>query len=346
MVGDGRCASPGHNAKYGTYTMMTEEGKVATFSLVQVTEVSSSNAMEKEGFERCFKEITDGGVVVKRVTTDRHPSIACAMDKEHKTTTHQFDVWHVAKSIVKKLTKKSQTKGNGELKPWIKSIINHFWWCSRSCNGDADLLREMWMSVLHHVTNVHEWMDCKVFKKCAHPLLTPDQVHKKKWLSPTSTAYIALEEVVLEKKLLKDLSKVTEFCHTGDLEVYHSMLLKYCPKRQHFSHKGMVARTQLTAIDNNANCGRKQATVGVGDKQSKPRYKAAYNKAQKQWVAKPIYEKKSYAHVTELMNSVVELCQSSGVSAMDEIVILPKNIAPMPAPDKEQLIADHRSRLL
>ena len=80
LVGDGRCDSPGHNAKYGTYTIMTEEGKVATFSLVQVTEVTSSKAMEKEGFERCFKEISDGGVVVKRVTTDRHPSIACAMD--------------------------------------------------------------------------------------------------------------------------------------------------------------------------------------------------------------------------------------------------------------------------
>ena len=202
------------------------------------------------------------------------------------------------------------------------------------------------MSVLHHVTNVHEWMGCNIFKKCAHPPLTPKKVLKKKWLSPTSTAYIALEEVVLEKKLMKDLRKITEFCHTGDLEVYHSMLLKYCPKRQHFSHKGMVARTQLTALDNNANCGRKQATVSVGDKQSKLRYRADYKKAQKQWVARPIYEKKSYAHVTELMNNLVKLCQSSDTTAMDEEVVLPKNIAPMPAPDKEKLIAEHRSRLL
>ena len=54
LIGDGRCDSPGHNAKYCTFTMITDEGKVAYFSLVQVNEVTSSNAMEEEGFERCL----------------------------------------------------------------------------------------------------------------------------------------------------------------------------------------------------------------------------------------------------------------------------------------------------
>jgi len=44
LIGDGRCDSPGHNAKYCTYTMMTDDGKVATFNVVQVTEVTSSPA--------------------------------------------------------------------------------------------------------------------------------------------------------------------------------------------------------------------------------------------------------------------------------------------------------------
>ena len=57
LIGDGRCDSPGHNAKYCTYTMMTDEGKVAAFNVVQVTEVTSSNAMEKEGFERCIQDL-------------------------------------------------------------------------------------------------------------------------------------------------------------------------------------------------------------------------------------------------------------------------------------------------
>ena len=49
LIGDGRCDSPGHNAKYCIYTMMTDEGKVAAITVVRVTEVTSSNAREKEG---------------------------------------------------------------------------------------------------------------------------------------------------------------------------------------------------------------------------------------------------------------------------------------------------------
>ena len=53
---DGHCDSPGHNTKYGTYTLMDDDsGKVVAFSVVQVSEVTSSNAMEKEGFKRCIR---------------------------------------------------------------------------------------------------------------------------------------------------------------------------------------------------------------------------------------------------------------------------------------------------
>ena len=74
LIGDGRCDSPGHNAKYCTYTMMTDEGKVAAFNVVQVTEVTSSNAMEKEGFERCIQDLAREEVTIKRIATDRHTS--------------------------------------------------------------------------------------------------------------------------------------------------------------------------------------------------------------------------------------------------------------------------------
>lgn len=69
LNGDGRCDRPGYSAKYGTYTMMSDEGLIVTFSVVQVTEVTSSNAMEKEGFERCFQNLTAEEITVKRVAT-------------------------------------------------------------------------------------------------------------------------------------------------------------------------------------------------------------------------------------------------------------------------------------
>ena len=42
------------------------------------------------------------------------------------------------------------------------------------------------------------------------------------------------------------------------------MQTKYAPKQQHFSYNGMVAQTQLAALDHNANTGRQQATVSRG----------------------------------------------------------------------------------
>ena len=50
-----------------------------------------------------------------------------------------------------------------------------------------------------------------------------------------------LQDVVFDKRFLKDMETMTEFHHTGQLEVFHSMMLKYAPKRQHFSYQGMEA---------------------------------------------------------------------------------------------------------
>ena len=76
LSGDGRCDSPGHSAKYGTYTMIDQfSDKIIDFQIVQVSEVTSSNAMEREGFKRCMENIHDRGANIKVVATDRHVSI-------------------------------------------------------------------------------------------------------------------------------------------------------------------------------------------------------------------------------------------------------------------------------
>ena len=103
-----------------------------------------------------------------------------------------------------------------------------------------------------------------------------------------------MEEIVTNKKLLKDLEKLTEFHHTGELESYHSVMTKYVPKREHFSYNGMVARTQLAILDHNANVGRKQAEIKKGASQGEKRYKIACGKQRKNWVAKEIKEPKTY----------------------------------------------------
>ena len=109
LCGDGRCDSPGHSAKYGTYSMLDQAtDKIVDLKVVQVSEVANSNAMEREGFKRCMETIAGKGAVVKVVATDRHIGTAADIKRDHPEKEHQFDLRHVSKSITKKLTEKAK----------------------------------------------------------------------------------------------------------------------------------------------------------------------------------------------------------------------------------------------
>ena len=97
--------------------MDSDSAKVAEFKVVQVSEVTSSNAMEKEGFNRCLNSLQESLVSIHTITTDRHIGMNSAMDKEHADINHQYDVWHFSKSIVKKLNKQAKMKKNQDLAP-------------------------------------------------------------------------------------------------------------------------------------------------------------------------------------------------------------------------------------
>lgn len=90
LDGDGRCYVPGHSAKYGTHTLMDEDtGNVVVFNVNQVSEVSSSKAMEKEGFSPCAKDFEEKGVKISRIGADCHVSISSTMAKDFSHTNHQ-----------------------------------------------------------------------------------------------------------------------------------------------------------------------------------------------------------------------------------------------------------------
>ena len=354
LCGDGRSDSPGHNAKYGTYSLMNEAtGHIIDFSLVQVFEVSSSNAMENEGCQRSLNKVMGQNVKIRSLATDRHTTITAEMRKKYPSIIHQYDVWHLSKWVTKKLTKKAKKKGNEPLFKWIKCVSNHLWWCSQTCGGNAEALRERWVSILNHVVNKHKWKNSKHFRRCEHGRLSRRKERKTKWLEDGSSAYVALEEVVLNKKFLKDIEKLTEFHHTGELEVYHSLLLKYVPKRLHYSYKGMVARTQLAVIDHNSNTGRKQATVTRGKNKGNKKYKLVFPKRQKKWVAKPVKTRKSYSFVEDLMEAVFsfEDTKTDDKDTTDDEdntttpASIPKNIAPIPRPSREEIITAHKTRM-
>lgn len=168
------------------------------------------------------------------------------------------------------------------------------------------MLKEKWTSIIHHVKNRHEWDANKKFFKCAHEPLTSDDERNKQWLREGSPAYKALQSVVFDKRLLTDFAHLTKFSHTGNLEVYHAIVNKYCPKRQHFSYQGMICRTQLAALDHNSGAFCKQART----KKGLLRYYLAFPKQGKSWVAKPIKCHKTNSTLmrwlTELLNVVTK----------------------------------------
>lgn len=343
LIGDGRCDSPGFNAKYETYSFMDPlTDKIIDFEIVNVSEASSSVVMEKIGFLRLLEKVEKKfNLDVRSITTDRHIQIRAYLLHNRKDIIHQFDIWHVCKSIKKNLFKKAKT--DESLHPWIRSITNHFWWCCKTCEGNPKLLHEKWISVLHHVRNKHSWKRDSRFEllhKCAHKRLPPTSNEDIVWLEEGTPAYNALEKVVLDKRLLKDFAYLTEYRHTGQIEVYHSVVNKYCPKRQHFHMASMLARQQLAAMDH--NCGTDLA-ISV-DKEGEPVCKYQYSKITKQWVAKPVKEQKNREYLKDMVIKLIELKEGRIELQSPELPLLPRNIASTPRPDKNILKKNLRSR--
>ena len=132
LGGDGRADSPGHSAKYLSYTMMElRHNKIIDLKLIQVckgtynfdlslsylcgfdemmrgkeltmlyifqsNEVGGSTYMEKEGLIRCVRFLEGLGLSIGSLITDRHPVVQKWVRENLPNTNHFYDVWHVAK---------------------------------------------------------------------------------------------------------------------------------------------------------------------------------------------------------------------------------------------------------
>ena len=116
LGGDGRADSPGHSAKYGSYSVIDlNQNKVLGLKLVQVwlleyckcmdayttflqsNEVKGSYHMEKEGLHRCMNFLKESKLKVDVLVTDRHKQINKWLKDIHPTVKHYYDIWHIAK---------------------------------------------------------------------------------------------------------------------------------------------------------------------------------------------------------------------------------------------------------
>ena len=92
-------------------------------------------------------------------------------------------------ALGKKLDELSTKLFCQDIAPWKKSIINHLYYTAASTpDGDADLMRAKWISLLNHIMDIHEHTtklfpqhNPKLYPKCEHGLLEGAD-RNKAWL--------------------------------------------------------------------------------------------------------------------------------------------------------------------
>ena len=134
--------------------------------------------MELLGVQRCFEFLTKKGVTPSSFASDRHKSVAKWLRESFENVAHYYDIWHVARTIIKKLTKAAQEKDCERIKEWTTSIRNHLYWCvTTTQEGFGELILAKWKSIMNHIEDVHDEHSDKLFNKCIH-----ERLKKRHWI--------------------------------------------------------------------------------------------------------------------------------------------------------------------
>ncbi|KAI4826949.1 hypothetical protein KUCAC02_030379, partial [Chaenocephalus aceratus] len=144
--------------------------------------------------------------------------------------------------------------------------------------------------------------------KCEHEPYSEEDGSSRPWLERSSKAFGTLQKVVMDKRLLKKLDKVTEGIYTGELESIHSLYTKYVPKRKKFTEESFQAR--LAALDHNHNIDREQAQTKKGALQ----FKLQYSKPAGGYVVKAMKTPKSYNFRREIMDGCTMQCAGGSLT--------------------------------
>ncbi|XP_041929953.1 uncharacterized protein LOC121694081 [Alosa sapidissima] len=293
--------------------------------------------MEKEGLKRCLDHLESNGLKVDYIVTDRHPQIQKFL--RERSVTQFYDVWPFEKGLSKKLEKASHNEDCDVLKKWLQSIKNHVYWCATSSSTGPEKVAK-WTSLLNHLQNVHVHED-PLFPKCLHP----DHVSRdpSKWLQPGSVALHKAEKILLNKRVLKDVEKLSHHHQTSSLESFHSLILRFAPKNV-VPFMGMLCRLYLAAMHHNENAMREQATTSTGQAV----FKVVFPKAKRgEGIVKPVKTNPTFNYVRELMRLLMQEVFEDPTSFAEElktIPIPPDLSAEFPKTPKAELVARHVSR--
>uniref|UniRef100_A0A915E449 Uncharacterized protein n=1 Tax=Ditylenchus dipsaci TaxID=166011 RepID=A0A915E449_9BILA len=290
---DGQYDSPGYSAELCCVAAIDNESKqVMRFEAVQKNETGNvSRRMELEGVKRCIQGLEESGIIIKSVTTDRHSQIRAYMASEKPELEHDFDAWHMLKSIRRNIVNEAKKKCNKELKEAGPRFMNHLWHSTALPRGDPQLIKETALSGLLHLAGVHSWsqgvvpqvihdntsnlatarewsnkrsmrplnisgtFETERFTKvlsCNHEVLNSIE-NTRVPLNPASSSFAVLLKMVSSNQFLADISRLNGSNSTCSVESFHSIANIYRPKRKFYSKRGFIGRTQLGVMHFNEN---------------------------------------------------------------------------------------------
>ncbi|XP_074543284.1 uncharacterized protein LOC141803222 [Halichoeres trimaculatus] len=337
--GDMRADSPGHSAKFGSYTMMDlSTNTIVDIQLVQSNEVGGSHHMEKEGLKRSLELLGARGVTLDCIVTDRHPQIQKFL--RESSITHFYDVCPMGKEISKKLEKLCKLKDCEKLQKWKRTIENHVYWTAATSTTGPERVAK-WTSILNHVQNIHTHED-PLYPACLHEVgQTRD---KNKWISAATPAFYKLEKLLMNKRTLKDVAKLSPHHQTSSLETFHSVVLRFAPKNVVFPFLEMLCRLYLAAMHFNENANRPRAKTDEG----LPLFKVHFPKAMKgECRAEPLKTEPTFRYVAEMMDLIFEEVFKDPAPFTDAVLAIPipeDLTAQLQRPDTEEVIAGYVSR--
>ncbi|XP_073700525.1 uncharacterized protein [Garra rufa] len=333
LSGNMRTDSPGHSAKYGSYTLMhLESNKILDVQLVQSNEVGGSAHMEKKGLKRGLDLLESNQLHVDYIVTDRHTQVQKYL--REKVIKQYYDVRHLEKGLSKKLEKLSRNKKCQVLRKWLPSIKNHIYWSAISSKDGPEKVAK-WKSLFNHIQNIHTHDD-PVFPKCAHP----DRVSTdpSKWLKPGTMVLYKIEKLLLNKRILRDVKKLSHRHQTLALEAFHKVILRFAPKNVVFSYIGMLCRLYLAAMHFNENADHEPTANFEGTAV----YKIMHPKSKKgKPTAKPVKTEPTYGYVSDLMRLLFTEVFDDAGTFVEELqkVPIPPDMAEFDRPAKDDVIA-------
>lgn len=220
LGGDACSCSPGHTAKFGSYSIMNlNSSQVVDIQLVHEQilnipifscyKVQNSYHMELEGLKRCLARLETEEIEVSHLVTDRQSQVKAYMKREQPQIVHMFDVWHVAKA---------------------------------TSDGNGDLVREKWVSILNHVSDIHEGHG-ELYPRCLH-----EPVDNRPWIRRGSKAFVELELVVKGRLLLTDIKQLSHIGQTSCLEAFHKVVCSFAFSVHFFTSRCKLGYTLQPCI--------------------------------------------------------------------------------------------------